>query len=231
MDGWLNDFRVGLRTTRRAPIFSISVVLIFALVIGANTAIFSIVDSMLFQPLPLHDPGRLVRLTAKSSTAGAPSPFPWSYPDFSDYSKATQNVFTGASMFASNAFSLRRNGKIQTVRAGIVSGSFFRVMGLRPLFGRTLTMADDSRTSAARNVVISKRFWKQEFASNRAIVGQQIILNKKQFTVVGVVDGGRVFNALGKPKLFMPVHAAIAIMGGNSLSARGARWIQAVSRA
>lgn len=89
----LGDLRLAARSLRRTPLFSISVILTLALVIGANTAIFSLVDAMLFRPLPLHAPGQLLRLTAHSSATGTPSAFPWSYPDFADYREATVNVF------------------------------------------------------------------------------------------------------------------------------------------
>ncbi|MGH8274172.1 MAG: ABC transporter permease [Gammaproteobacteria bacterium] len=205
-----------------------SVILTLALTIGANATIFSFVNALLFQPLPVQKPGRIVRLVAHTPLSGISSPFPWSYPDFNDYRNATRSVFNEASLFAPQGFNLLRQGEVRNVHSAVVSGSFFQAMGLHPLLGRTFDSGAGAQAGAAPQVVISEVYWRREFGSDPAIIGRTIVLNKQPFTIIGVVKGGSVFRALGSPRLFVPVHAAMRIMSGNSLSARGARWIQAV---
>lgn len=225
---WLSDLRLGLRTLWHTPRFSVPVILTLALVIGANTAIFSFVNILLFRPLPVREPAQIVRLDARSSLPGMPSPFPWSYPQFEDYRDVTGSAFSGMSLFAPQGFVLRHDGRLANIPSAVVSGDFFQVMGLGAQLGRTLAPGDDSVTSPADNVVLSESFWRTEFGASPKVVGQHIELNKRLFTVVGVVRGGSVFAALGSPRIFVPVHAATEIMGGNSLNDRGAGWIQGV---
>lgn len=229
MRTWVQNIGLAVRSLWRTPRFSISVILIFALVIGVNTAVFSIVNTVLFQPLPVRDPGRLVRLEARSSLPGAPSPFPWSYPLFRDYRSATRDAFSSMSIYAAGGATLRHNGQLVTVPSAIVSGDFFQVMGLSAILGRTLTAADDSETtSTAANVVISESLWRTQFGADPGIVGKQLELNQRLFTVMGVVSGGNVFAALGRPQIFAPVHAAAQVITGNSLDNRQMGWIQTV---
>ncbi|MGH8279992.1 MAG: ADOP family duplicated permease [Gammaproteobacteria bacterium] len=228
MRTWLVYLGSAARRLWRTPRFSISVILIFALVIGANTAIFSIVNTVLLRPLPVENPGRLVQLEAHSTAPEMSSPFPWSYPQFRDYRAATRDAFSAVSIYAPQGFTWQRRGQPVRVRSAVVSGDFFQAMGLRPLLGRTLTAADDSPVSPGANVVLSDSLWRSRFGGRPDVVGQQISLNKRLFTIVGVVRGGSVFAALGSPQLFVPVHAAGAIMSGNSLADRGAGWIQGV---
>lgn len=225
---WLSDLRLGLRTLWHTPRFSVPVILTLALVIGANTAIFSFVNILLFRPLPVREPAQIVRLDARSSLPGMPSPFPWSYPQFDDYRDVTRDALTGMSLFAPQSFTLRHDNRLANIRSAVVSGDFFQVMGLNALLGRTLGPADDSSASPAANVVISESFWRKEFGASPNVVGRPIELNKRLFTVVGVVRGGSVFAALGDPRIFVPVHSAGEIMSGNSLNDRGAGWIQGV---
>lgn len=225
---WLSDLRLGLRTLWRTPRFSVPVILTLALVIGANTAIFSFVNILLFRPLPVREPAQIVRLDARSSLPGMPSPFPWSYPQFEDYRDVTGSAFSGMSLFAPQGFVLRHGGRLANIRSAVVSGDFFQVMGLDALLGRTLAPGDDPATGAAHNVVISESLWRTQFGADPQVVGQHIELNQRLFTVVGIVRGGSIFAALGNPRIFVPVHAATEIMGGNSLNDRGAGWIQGV---
>lgn len=228
MSIWPTYLRSAAHGLWRTPRFSISVILTFALVIGANTTIFSIVNTVLLRPLPVENPGRLVQLEARSTAPGMPSPFPWSYAQFRDYRGVTRDLFSAVSIYSPQIFTWQRRGRPVRVSSAVVSGDFFQVMGLRPLLGRTLTAADDSAASPGANVVISESLWRSRFGSRPDSVGQRLILNHKLFTVVGVVRGGSVFAALGQPQLFIPVHLASTIMSGNSLADRGAGWIQGV---
>ena|SRR6185436_4649643 len=151
MDGLLQDIRFGLRMLRKSPGFTLAVVLTLALGIGANTAIFSVVDAVLFRPLPLQDPERLVTLWTHPQDHPEERG-PVSLPDFRDYERQNRSL-EGLAAYASNMFLIAGTEGPDYVRGVFVSPAFFRLLGVRPIVGRILAEADEREWT----VVLSHR--------------------------------------------------------------------------
>lgn len=223
-----NDFAYVLRSLRKAPGFVAGTTLTLGLVIAANAVFFSLLDALMFRPLPVHEPQQLVQLIARSSNENMPDPFPWSYPDFESYTEASDEIFSGISIFAPRGFVLRGTDRTITARGANVSGDFFHVFGLNAMLGRTFTMNDDSVDNPGNVVVLNETFWLDKFGGDSNIIGNQLYLDDHAFTVVGIVDGGEAFHALRQPDLFVPTQAVAQISPGNPLSSRDSYWISAV---
>jgi putative ABC transport system permease protein len=184
MRGLLKSFRYAIRSLLKSPGFTITAVLILGIGIGANTAIFSLVNGVLLKPLPYPRAERLFHLhrPIKNSDDG------WfDYPDFADYC-AAQHSFTALAAYTWDAFNLGGRGAAEQVPGLYVSGAFFKVMGRPLLLGRSFDEAED-RPDAAPVVVVSEHFWRTHFNANPNIVGTPILLNSRTFQVVGVTPG------------------------------------------
>jgi predicted permease len=206
--GWLEtlmqDVRYALRQFRQSPVLTAVVVLSLALGMGANTAIFSLMDTVMLKTLPVKAPEELVVLgwlskepleLVKSyiTRGGCPVPGPWgqtggcsfSYPRFEQISRAT-NVFSGVAAFLGlGAVNLVANGQANVVEAQGVSGDYFSTLGVRPVLGRLLARSDDT-PGAPPAAVLSFSCWERFFGRDPAIVGRAVKLNGVAFTVVGV---------------------------------------------
>jgi len=185
--GWLDegarDFRYALRMLRRSPGFTAVAVLTLALGIGANTAIFSVVNSVLIRPLPYHDPVGLVMVWENNSLH--PNPHNTvSPPNFLDW-QSRNKVFSGMAYIFDERDSLTGNGEPEEVVVQDVSTNFFSVLGVNPILGPGFTPENGQR--GHENVVIlSYGLWKERFAGDPAIVGKSVVLNGHPQTVVGV---------------------------------------------
>jgi putative ABC transport system permease protein len=175
------DFAFALRTLRNAPVFAGIVVLTLALAIGANATVFSIVRGVVLAPLPYPDSGRLVALLGTKDAA----PFALSLPDFRDLT-ARSDGFSAVSAFAPRLGTL--TGRGEPVRlAGIeATPGLFETLGVRPLLGRTFTLAD-AHPGAAPAIVINQTLWRTAFASDPRAVGATLVLDGKPYRVIGVV--------------------------------------------
>jgi macrolide transport system ATP-binding/permease protein len=206
--GWLEnlfqDIRYGLRMLRKTPGFTAVAVAALALGIGANTAIFSLIDAVLLRPLPVRDPQHLVLLTwhahhspefhnyasfgdchMRSGADENPRGCSFSYPFFQQLQSETK-VFSGVTAFGgSGQLDLSGNGPASIVRGELVSGSFFETLGIGAAVGRTIQPADDI-ASAAPVVVLSYGYWQRAFGGDTSVVGRTIRLNKVAFTIAGV---------------------------------------------
>jgi predicted permease len=177
------DVRYALRSLRRHPAFTLISILALAVGIGANTAVFTIVDGVLLRGLPYERPEQLVAIFEK--LPGAPVPkFNVSAPDFEIVHDATRS-FSGMIAFRSGTFELSGVGEPQQVIGTRVSPGFFDLLGVRPVLGRALT-ADDDR-AAARVVVLEYGFWTRAFGRDPAVIGRSLSLDRQPFTVVGVM--------------------------------------------
>jgi predicted permease len=199
------DLRYGMRQLRRDPGFTAVAVLTLALGIGANTAIFSVIDAVLLKALPVRDPGQLVllRWTAHKPWKGSietsgfgdckgpegESPSGCSFPfPFFELLRSDKQGFSAVAAFAGPAdLILSGNGPARLVNGEFVSGDYFSTLGVGAVLGRTLEMADDS-LSANPTIVLSYDFWQSAFGSERSVIGHTVQLNGAPFTVVGVVD-------------------------------------------
>ena len=177
------DLRFAARSLRRQPTFTVIAALTLALGIGANTAIFSVVNSVLLAPLPYQDPGRLVMLW---ETMRDHPQIMVSYPDYLDWRERTRSFEDLAIYNGYEQFALTGQGDPERIRGGLASGSLFSVLGATPALGRLLT-PDDDRAGAAPVAVISDGFWRRRFAGDSSIVGRSLLLDDLSYTVVGVL--------------------------------------------
>jgi predicted permease len=202
----LQDIHFGLRMLRKSPGFAVAAILTLALGIGANTAIFSLIDAVILRSLPVQNPAELVvlRWGARNAPnihgymnsgdcpsdlrAGAanPSGCSFSEPLFREIAQA--NVFQSTAAFAnSGRLNLTGNGPATVINGQLVSGDFFRTMGLKPAAGR-LFEADDDKPSAAPVAVLNYGYWQSAFGGSHDVVGHVIELNNVPFTIIGVVE-------------------------------------------
>jgi len=206
LEQFLQDIRFGLRMLRKSPGFTAVAVLTLALGIGANTAIFSLIDAVMLRSLPVENPSQLVLLkwvarnapnthgymswgdcpTNMQRGAQNPSGCSFSEPMFQEITQA--NVFSGTAAFAnSGRLNLTGNGPATVINGQLVSRDFFRTMGLKPAIGRLLDTSDDT-PSAAPVAVLNYGYWQSAFGGSRDIVGRTIELNNVPFTIIGVAE-------------------------------------------
>jgi putative ABC transport system permease protein len=179
----LQDLRYGLRQLRRNPGFTVVAVLTLALGIGANTAIFSLVDAVLLKMLPVQKPEQLYRLTSINIEGKANDAF--SYPTFK-LLEANNQTLSGVIAFRPlGNVDFVVNGNAELARGQAVSGSYFKTLGVKPILGRTITAEDDVR-GANPVAVISYGYWKARFNRSPSVAGAGITLNGAAFTVIGV---------------------------------------------
>jgi predicted permease len=219
----LQDFRYGLRMLAKSPGFTAVTVLTLALGIGANTAIFSLIDAVMLRSLPVKDPQHLVVFSweAKSDpkyhsysnygdcgSSGGGSGCSFSVPLF-ETMKGQANTFSGLTAFAGPLqLDLSGNGPASMARGEIVSGDFFSTLGVGVILGRPLGPSDDS-PSASPVMVLGYSYWKSAFGGDRSAVGRTVRINNVPFEIVGVADSHFTNLAPGKTQdFFFPVSAS-----------------------
>src|SRR5579871_6630341 len=233
MGNLARDLRYAFRALRRSPVFTTVAVLSLALGIGANTAIFTLLDQILLRLLPVKDAGRLVLLNMVgrhygSNWGGNAISYPM-YRDFQDHNE----VFTGMFCRFPWSTSLTSGGQTERVNAELVSGSYFPVLGVGAAIGRTFTPDDDQTASGHPVAVLSYDYWKVRFAGDPQILGQNVIVNNHSVTVVGVAQAGFDGVELGNAaKVFLPVTMQPDLMPMNRdyLKDRRQRWVNAFGR-
>jgi len=182
----LQDLRYGVRTLSRSPGFSITAVLTLALGIGACTAIFSLVNAVLIRSLPYGDPGRLVYLYTPNPRYNLPpEDFGPAYGDFYDIKRESRS-FQSMTAFDQSMFNLAEQGSAQRVSAARVDGDFFETFQATPKIGRTIT-ADDNQPGHETVAVISHALWQSMFASASDILHRSLVLDGKNYQIVGVM--------------------------------------------
>ena len=188
-DLW-QDLRYGTRSLRKNPSFTAIAVVTLALGIGANTAIFSVVNGVLLRPLPYPEPDRLVMVNGISLQA-AQEKSPLCEADFLDW-KSQNQVFESLAGFSSNRFNYTGGEAPEQVDGAWVTADFFSTLGVQPALGRAF-LPDEDLPNTPQTVVISDGFWRRHFGSNQKVIDQQITLNARAFTIVGVMPPGFLF--------------------------------------
>ncbi|HEV2490421.1 MAG TPA: ABC transporter permease [Candidatus Acidoferrales bacterium] len=188
MESFLQDLRYELRVLAKAPDFAAIAILTLALGIGANTALFSVVNGVLLNPLPYPEPQRLMALY---SSQGPFSESSISYPNFLDWQRDNSSFATLAA-YRSDNFNLTGAGEPERLRTEMVSADFFPVLGVHPLLGRTFTAQDD-HAGAAPVVLLSEGFWKRKFGGSQQILGQSLSLNATSYSVIGIIPSSFYF--------------------------------------
>jgi putative ABC transport system permease protein len=186
MRDFLKDVRFGLRMLLRQPLFTLAAVLTLALGIGANTAIFSVVNGVLLRPLPYTDPERLVAVW--STGEGEREEGDSSYLNFTDWREQTRS-FEGMAAYRSWYYTLTGMGDPRRVVVARVTAGFFPLLGVSPFAGRTF-LPEEERPNSERVAVISYEFWQRDFGGDRAALGRQLTLNTQPYTIVGILPRG-----------------------------------------
>jgi predicted permease len=181
----VQDLRIALRGLRRTPGFTFVAVLTLALGIGANTAIFSVLRSVLLRPLPYPDAGRLVQVWSDHRAKGRAEPEWLTPPDYVDWRDGNRS-FAGMAAYQGWGPDLTGSGEPASLTGSAVTGNYFDVLAVAPALGRLLTMADDD-AGAERVVVLSDAVWRRRFGADPQILGKAIALNSEPWTVVGVL--------------------------------------------
>jgi len=222
------DLRYGVRVLLKSPGFTAVAVLSLALGIGANTAIFQLLDAVRLKTLPLNAPQELaeVRITDMTNARGNFN---------SAYSAVTnpiweeirdqQRVFTGIGAWGSVGFNLSQGGEVRTARGLYVSGDFFSVLRVSPARGRLFTAGDDVRGCANPGVVISDSFWQREYGADQNVVGRKVSLSNQPFEIIGVTPASFFGLEVGRSfDVALPVCAEAIISGKNSRLDSGTDW-------
>ena len=185
MGGFWQDLKYAVRTLAKSPGFSLVVVLTLALGIGANTAIFSVVNGVLLRPLPYPNPGQLV--SVYTVLPNQPK-FSVSVADFKDF-MARQSVFSSAALYAQRDLDLTSDGVPMHLSGMGVSNGYFETLGYRPALGRDFASSDDTKGNN-RVAILSDRVWRERFGADPQVVGRSVTLSGELFTVIGVMPPG-----------------------------------------
>jgi len=216
MIGLLQDLRYAVRQFLKTPGLTILVIITIALGVGANTALFSVVNGVLLNPLPYPEPDQLVALRESKPN------FEWGtipYPTFRDWQK-DNHTFSSIAVWRGYAFSLTGTGEAEQVNAQLVSSDFFPILGVKPLLGRSF-LAGEDEIGAAPIAVISEGLWRRKFASAPDILSKGITLDGNSYSIVGVIPAGPHFpmgSASARREVFVP----IGQWKNNLLTSRGA---------
>jgi len=210
----LGDLRYAMRTLRAAPAFAIVAILSLALGIGANTAIFSLINAVMLKSLPVRHPEELM-VVLRDSSKTATNPI-W------EYVRDHQDVFSGTFAYSPTQFNLANGGQVRNVYANWVSGAYFSTLGVRAVLGRTLLPADDMRGCPAV-AAISSSFWQTEYGGSDDVIGKSVALDGHPYQIVGVIDPAFFGLDVGShAQIYTPL-CAKSIMDGND------KWIDARS--
>ena len=229
----IQDLRFALRGLAKAPVFTAVAVLSLALGIGANTAIFTLLDQVLLRRLPVRNPEELVLLWMHGGTHYGSN---WggnaiSYPLYEDLTRNNQ-VFTGMFCRFPTSVSLSFEGNTERVAAELVSGTYFPVLGVGAALGRTFTGEEDQTPGGHPLVILSHDYWKSRFASDPAAVGKTIVVNGHDMTVVGVTAPGfRGVELEFVPQIFVPMMMKAQMTPfWDALKDRRSRFVNAFGR-
>ncbi|HTQ62165.1 MAG TPA: ABC transporter permease [Candidatus Solibacter sp.] len=226
MENLWNDLRYAFRMLLKSPGFTIIAVLALGLGIGANTAIFSVFNGMLWRPLPVKDPQRLVVVAAK--TRDFQFPIGLSYPDFQDYLQL-KTVFSDLVVYTPSPVNFGAQGKPERAWVDLVSGNYFSALGIKPALGRAFDPDEGWVPNKDPLVILSYKFWQKRFGGNPAAIGQTVQVNNHAFTIIGVAPekylGAYYFI---QPDLYLPL-STLGLLDpsqGDVLTKRSANFLR-----
>jgi predicted permease len=215
----LQDLRYGIRMLAKSPGFTALAILTLALGIGANTAIFSVINSVLLRPLPFHEPGRLVALW---QTESAPGNFPLTGPDYLDW-QAQSRTLEATSLYSwERTANASGTGQSEAVSVSSTQADFFALLGVQPRIGRTFDPGEDQ---AGKNhvAILSNAFWHRQFGGRSDVLGKTIELNDESYSVIGVLPAW--FNFQRASEIWTPMD-----MTPKALGPRGEHSYRAIAR-
>ena len=235
---WLQDFaqdlRYGLRMLRKTPGFTTVAILTLALGIGANTAIFSLIDAVMLKTLPVRNPNRLLLVRVVTPESKDDPDTDISNPVWQQI-RDRQDVFSGAFVFSNFRFDLAQGGATQYVKGLYTSGDYFNTLGVLPAAGRIFTDGDDTRGCSGA-AVLSYNFWQEHFGGVQNLIGSTLRLNNHLFPIIGVAAPG--FNGVTVGTKFdvaLPIcaEAIVPVTGGDGqklLDDSSSRWLSVIAR-
>lgn len=231
-DNWLarffevaaQDVRYGVRSLRRSPGFALVIMLTMALGIGANTAIFSVVNGVLLRPLPYKDGDKLVVLHQGQGDA-VQNDIGFSAKDIADYRQARS--LSDVVEFHQMTFNLLGRAEPERLITGVVSANYFDVLGVQPLFGRTFVAADD-QPGAPAVLVLSNKYWQRSFGGDPNVVGKVFRMNDRPHTVVGIMPAVPQYPS--EVDVYMPTSACPFRSNPANIANRGFRLMTAFAR-
>jgi len=236
MTGILQDLRYALRQLARSPGFAAVAVVTLALGIGANTAIFTLLDQALLRKLPVRDPEQLVVLQFSGTDRGhvssrADHHLYFSYPMYRDL-RNRNAAFSGLIATSWTQVGLQWHDQPDLVAAELVSGNYFDVLGVRPAVGRLFVASDDVVAGANPVAVLSYNYWSRHFAADPSVVGQNVSVNGHPFVVVGIAQKEFPSVVVGDtPGIFVPMTMKSEVMPGSAdLENRRDRWLNIIGR-
>ena len=226
------DIRYAIRSLRKTPAFLAIVILTLGLGIGANTAIFSLMDQVLLRPLPVHDPGELVLLDGPGAFMGRTmNEMTFSYPMYTDF-RDRNEVFSGVLGRLPLAFTAVWRGVSERADGELVSGNYFEVLGVPAALGRVFNAADDRTPGASPIAVLSYGYWQRRFGGDPRILNETITVNGHPLTVVGVA--GRQFTGIQVGRsldIMVPLMMKAQMTPTwNDLDNRRSRWLTVMAR-
>jgi predicted permease len=236
MNDLLNDFRYALRTLRKSPIFTTIAVLSIAIGLGANTAIFTLVDQVLLRLLPVKDPQQLVLLQGKGRYFGQwqGDEYSLTYPLYTDFRDHDIDIFSGVFARRNWAMQVSYQGHTERVAGEMVSGTYFPVLGVGAALGRVITPEDDLKPGAHPVAVLSYDYWRTRFAADPNVIGQKLIVNNYPLTIIGVSQQGfDGVDAGGVPQVRVPIMMEKEISASPTstrLQDRRWRWVHIFAR-
>ncbi|MFB3776189.1 MAG: ABC transporter permease [Bryobacteraceae bacterium] len=219
MGPFAQDLRYSIRNLLNARGFAVVAVLTLAAGIGANTAIFSIIDAVLLRPLPYRDPGRLVRLY---ETEAAPGKYPFTGPDYIDWKNQNRTFADMTLFFWPRDMNVSGKGRADHVRGVPTEANFFSLLGVNPVLGRAWAPGED-QPGKDDVVILGYALWQSRFAGDPRAVGQSLELNARKHTIIGVMPAG--FNFPFQAQLWTPLD-----MSGRGLGQRGSHSFNAIGR-
>ncbi len=203
MGTFTQDLKFGFRQLLKRPLLTIAISLSLALGIGANSAVFSIVDAVLFRPIPVPNSARLV--SVYTSDFSGPQYGGSSYPDFVDF-RNKSDVFENLAIFSETSTTLRHDNQADLASGLMIDGNYFDLLGLKAAHGRLIQPQDD-RPGANPVVVISHGLWQRQFGADPSMVGKPVFLGSNSFTVIGITPESFSGTDLGRaPEIFVPFH-------------------------
>lgn len=229
------DIRHALSSIRKNPAFSITIVLTLGLGIGANSAIFTLANQMLLRLLPVKDPQQLYLLNYQGNFVGGscrPCSNTFSYPAYAELRNSARNVFSGIAARYQDTVDIGVNGSAQRASAELVSGNYFRVLGVSTAIGRTLTPDDDRVKSAEPYAVLSYTYWQRRFGGNPGVLNRTIDINGHPMTIVGVASRGFAgFDEMSPADVFVPMMMKpIVTPTWDDMERRNSTWLRMFAR-
>ena len=230
MDNLFQDLRYAIRILMKNPSFTLVAVTALALGIGANTAIFQLLDAVTLRTLPAEAPDQLATVRIANLTwysgRGMGRDFATTYPMWREI-QGHQQAFSSIMAWSRTSFNLANSGEVRYARGIFVSGDFFKTLGVQPMLGRVFTSADDQPGCAVAGAVISTAFWQQSYGGEASAIGRKLTLGGHPFEIIGVTPATFYGMEVGRNfDVAIPICTEPIIDGEqNNLEVRWAFWL------